>query len=79
MNKEETTVVAKSATSGPYIPPAKLRMLQNNVNDKNSEAYQRMNWERLKKKINGQVNRVNSANIVEVSRTILQENVLLGK
>lgn len=77
--KEKSSAMAVTRTSGPYIPPAKLRMMQDQISDKNSEAYQRLNWERLKKKINGQVNRVNSANIVEVARTLLQENVLLGK
>ncbi|KAI1714836.1 MA3 domain-containing protein [Ditylenchus destructor] len=63
-----------------YIPPAKLRMMMQQQNaDKNSEAYQRMNWDRLKKKIHGQVNRVNVANIVDVVRTLLQENVMRGK
>ena len=40
-------------TGGAYIPPAKLRMMQKNITDKSSEAYQRLAWEALKKSING--------------------------
>lgn len=42
-------------TGGAYIPPAKLKMMQEQISDKNSEQYQRINWERLKKRIHGQV------------------------
>lgn len=64
---------------GAYIPPAKLRMMQAQISDKSSEEYQRLNWENLKKKINGQVNRVNVSNIIDVARTLLQENIVRGK
>ena len=43
---------------GAYIPPAKLRMMQAQVQDKNSVAYQRIAWEALKKSINGLINKV---------------------
>lgn len=42
-------------TGGAYIPPAKLKMMQEQISDKNSELYQRLDWERLKKRIHGQV------------------------
>lgn len=42
-------------TGGAYIPPAKLKMMQEQISDKNSEMYQRLDWERLKKRIHGQV------------------------
>uniref|UniRef100_A0A1I7Z732 MI domain-containing protein n=1 Tax=Steinernema glaseri TaxID=37863 RepID=A0A1I7Z732_9BILA len=61
---------------GAYIPPAKLRMLQGQMVDKNSEESQRVNWERLKKKIHGQVNKVNAGNVVRVVRDLLKENVV---
>lgn len=70
---------ALTRAGGAYIPPARLRMMQAELSDKSSEAYQRMVWERLKKTVHGQVNRVNKANIVEVVRTLLKENVLRGK
>uniref|UniRef100_A0A914WI86 Lethal protein 858 n=1 Tax=Plectus sambesii TaxID=2011161 RepID=A0A914WI86_9BILA len=69
----------KNRTGGAYIPPAKLKMLQEQIADKNSEEYQKMNWERLKKKIHGQVNKVNVGNLVSVVRELLQENIIRGK
>ena len=45
-------------TGGAYIPPAKLRMMQAQLTDKSSEAFQRLAWEALKKSINGLINKV---------------------
>ncbi|PAV62982.1 hypothetical protein WR25_03874 [Diploscapter pachys] len=78
-NKENTVDLLRNRTGGAYIPPAKLRMLQEQIQDKSSEQYQRMNWERLKKKLHGLVNRVNVANLVQIVRELLQENVIRGK
>ncbi|KAI6172776.1 MI domain-containing protein [Aphelenchoides besseyi] len=67
-------------SGGAYIPPAKLRMMQQQLStDKNSDAYQRMNWELLKKHIHGQVNKVNVENIVEIVRVLLQKNMIRGR
>ena len=78
---EQTTPVdlLRSKTGGAYIPPAKLKQMQEQIANKNSEQYQRMNWERIKKKIHGQVNKVNVGNIVDVVRELLQENIIRGK
>jgi len=40
-------------TGGAYIPPAKLRLMQEQITDKASPAFQRLAWEALKKSING--------------------------
>ena len=32
-------------TGGAYIPPAKLQMMQAQITDKSSDAYQRIAWE----------------------------------
>lgn len=48
-------------TGGAYIPPARLRMMQEGITDKSSVAYQRIAWEALKKSINGLVNKVKSS------------------
>ena len=48
-------------TGGAYIPPARLRMMQEGIKDKSSVAYQRIAWEALKKSINGLVNKVRKA------------------
>ncbi|KAE9549955.1 hypothetical protein FO519_006834 [Halicephalobus sp. NKZ332] len=64
---------------GAYIPPARLKMMMEQSMDKSGEQYQRMNWDRLKKRVHGQVNKVNITNIVQVVRELLQENVIRGK
>lgn len=80
----------RTRAGGAYIPPAKLKLMQEQIGDKvrfdfrishfqSSEQYQRMNWERLKKKIHGQVNKVNVGNLVNVVREMLQENIIRGK
>ncbi|XP_066136866.1 pre-mRNA-splicing factor CWC22 homolog [Saccopteryx bilineata] len=66
-------------TGGAYIPPAKLRMMQEQITDKNSLAYQRMSWEALKKSINGLINKVNISNIGIIIQEILQENIVRGR
>ncbi|XP_029418410.1 pre-mRNA-splicing factor CWC22 homolog [Nannospalax galili] len=66
-------------TGGAYIPPAKLRMMQEQITDKNSLAYQRMSWEALKKSINGLINKVNISNISIIIKELLQENIVRGR
>ncbi|KAJ1658093.1 pre-mRNA-splicing factor cwc22 [Dispira simplex] len=64
---------------GAYIPPAKLRMMQQQVTTRTSEAYQRLNWEALKKRINGTINKVNTANIKFIIPELLGENLVRGR
>ncbi|XP_056391045.1 pre-mRNA-splicing factor CWC22 homolog [Hyla sarda] len=66
-------------TGGAYIPPAKLRMMQEQITDKSSLAYQRMSWEALKKSINGLINKVNVSNIGNIIQELLQENIIRGR
>lgn len=66
-------------TGGAYIPPAKLRMMQEQITDKNSLAYQRMSFEALKKSINGLINKVNISNISIIIQELLQENIVRGR
>ena len=65
--KKDTGLLG-SKTGGAYIPPAKLRMMQQSITDKASEAYQRLAWEALKKSINGLINKVNSPNIAVICK-----------
>ncbi|XP_007069831.2 pre-mRNA-splicing factor CWC22 homolog [Chelonia mydas] len=76
--KEELDPIL-TRTGGAYIPPAKLRMMQEQITDKNSLAYQRMSWEALKKSINGLVNKVNVSNIENIIHELLQENIVRGR
>ncbi|KAK5860946.1 hypothetical protein PBY51_022384 [Eleginops maclovinus] len=76
--KEEIDPIL-TRTGGAYIPPAKLRMMQQQITDKSSLAYQRMSWEALKKSINGLINKVNVSNIVFIIQELLQENIVRGR
>lgn len=68
-----------SKTGGAYIPPAKLRMMQAEITDKTSAAYQRIAWEALKKSIHGYINKVNTSNIGIIARELLHENIVRGR
>ena len=76
--KKDTGLLG-SKTGGAYIPPAKLRMMQQSITDKASEAYQRLAWEALKKSINGLINKVNSPNIAVIVRELFAENIVRGR
>ncbi|OTF69958.1 hypothetical protein BLA29_001735, partial [Euroglyphus maynei] len=86
-NKEKTKSASMDAsnqdirtkTGGAYIPPAKLRMMQQNISDKNSEAYQRLAWESLKKSINGLINKVNVSNIAFIVKELFAVNLIRGR
>uniref|UniRef100_A0A8C3VSY3 Pre-mRNA-splicing factor CWC22 homolog n=1 Tax=Catagonus wagneri TaxID=51154 RepID=A0A8C3VSY3_9CETA len=77
--KKEEQDPLLTRTGGAYIPPAKLRMMQEQITDKNSLAYQRMSWEALKKSINGLINKVNISNIGIIIQELLQENIVRGR
>lgn len=77
--KKEELDPLLTRTGGAYIPPAKLRMMQEQITDKNSLAYQRMSWEALKKSINGLINKVNISNISIIIQELLQENIVRGR
>ncbi|KAJ3317105.1 pre-mRNA-splicing factor cwc22 [Boothiomyces sp. JEL0866] len=66
-------------TGGTYIPPAKLRQMQQQITDKTSEDYQRLTWEALKKSLNGLINKVNVSNIKEIVPEIFSENLIRGR
>ncbi|CAG9530643.1 unnamed protein product [Cercopithifilaria johnstoni] len=76
---KKDTDLLHTRTGGAYIPPAKLKMMQEQISDKNSEVYQRLDWERLKKRIHGQVNKANASNLINVIRDLLRENVIRGR
>ncbi|XP_037958134.1 pre-mRNA-splicing factor CWC22 homolog isoform X2 [Teleopsis dalmanni] len=79
-DRERNTVkLLTSRTGGAYIPPAKLRMMQDKITDKSSAAYQRIAWEALKKSIHGYINKVNVDNIAIITRELLRENIVRGR
>ncbi|KAH9388312.1 pre-mRNA-splicing factor cwc22 [Tyrophagus putrescentiae] len=70
----------RNKTGGAYLPPAKLRLLQEDITDKDGEAYQRLAWEGLKKRINGLINKVNITNISSmVKKELFAVNLLRGR
>jgi pre-mRNA-splicing factor CWC22 len=54
----EQKVLINTRAGGVYIPPARLREMQQTITDKSSKEYQRITWEALKKSINGLINKV---------------------
>lgn len=79
VSEKKTVDLLTSKTGGAYIPPAKLRMMQAQITDKSSEAYQRIAWEALKKSIHGHINKINTSNIGLITRELLRENIVRGR
>jgi pre-mRNA-splicing factor CWC22 len=77
--QKKTVDLLTSRTGGAYIPPAKLRMMQAQITDKSSAAYQRIAWEALKKSVHGHINKVNTGNIAIIVRELLKENIIRGR
>ena len=77
--ERKTVDLLTSKTGGAYIPPAKLRLMQQEITDKSSAAYQRIAWEALKKSIHGHINKINTSNIGIISRELLHENIVRGR
>nr|CAD7430048.1 unnamed protein product [Timema monikensis] len=78
-SQKKTVDLLTSKTGGAYIPPAKLRMMQAQITDKSSAAYQRIAWEALKKSIHGHINKINTSNIGIIVRELFKENVVRGR
>lgn len=65
---------------GAYVPPFKLaRLLSEASKDKNSEEYQRLSWEALRKSIYGLINKVNASNVKHILPELFSENLIRGK
>lgn len=77
--KKEYDELLSARSGGRYVPPARLRELQQQITDKTSKEYQRMAWEALKKSINGLINKVNSSNIKHIVPELFAENLVRGK
>ena len=68
----------KLKTGGVYMPPHKMRAAQAEM-DKGDEKVQRMQWDALKKSINGLINKVNTSNIKNIVPEIFGENLVRGR
>lgn len=71
--------MVNTRTGGAYIPPARLRMMQAQITDKSSMAFQRLAWEALKKSIHGHINKINVGNIGIIIKELLKENIVRGR
>lgn len=70
---------ALTRAGGAYIPPHRLRQMQQQITDKSGEAYQRITWEALKKSINGLINKINTSNIKMIVPELFGENLVRGR
>ncbi|RGB34802.1 MIF4G-domain-containing protein [Rhizophagus diaphanus] len=75
----EQKVLVNTRAGGVYIPPARLREMQQTITDKSSKEYQRITWEALKKSINGLINKVNTSNIKNIVFELFNENLIRGR
>lgn len=78
--RAEFAKLLNTRSGGVYIPPARLRAMQQAASaDKSSPEYQRLSWDALRKSITGIVNRVNVANIKLVVPELFAENLIRGR
>ncbi|OZJ01511.1 Pre-mRNA-splicing factor cwc22 [Bifiguratus adelaidae] len=77
--ENQTDLIDITRTGGRYIPPHRLRAMQQQLTDKSSKEYQRITWEALKKSINGLINKVNTANIKQIIPDLFEENLIRGR
>ena len=78
--RAEFAKLANTRSGGVYVPPARLRAMQEAAAaDKSSQEYQRLSWDALRKSITGIVNRVNIANIKQVVPELFAENLIRGR
>jgi len=77
--EERKALMTTTRTGGAYIPPARLRMMQEQITDKSSVEYQRIAWEALKKSINGLINKVTASNIKAILPELFGENLVRGR
>jgi pre-mRNA-splicing factor CWC22 len=80
--KAEFAKLTNTRSGGVYIPPARLRAMQQAAvasGDKSSPEYQRLSWDALRKSITGIVNRVNITNIKQIVPELFSENLIRGR
>lgn len=77
--EEEYKKLLAYKSGGRYVPPAKLKALLDQINfDKNSKEFQKIQWEKLKKNINGSINKANISNLKTVVVGLFQVNLNRG-
>ncbi|KAJ2082900.1 pre-mRNA-splicing factor cwc22 [Coemansia sp. RSA 988] len=76
-----SATAARLVASGRYIPPALKRKLMAGSVGKGdaNEVRQREYWDQLKKRINGPINKINTANINEIVVELFGANLVRGR
>jgi pre-mRNA-splicing factor CWC22 len=78
--RAEFAKLLNTRSGGVYIPPARLRAMQEAASsNKSSPEYQRLAWDALRKSITGIVNRVNVTNIKMIVPELFSENLIKGR
>jgi pre-mRNA-splicing factor CWC22 len=78
----EEEIIKKSMINvigGTYVPPHKRKRAETQVSDKKSIEYQRLNWDALKKSINGLINKVNISNVKDIIADLFKENLVRAR
>ncbi|PKS06845.1 hypothetical protein jhhlp_006921 [Lomentospora prolificans] len=83
MLKAEYQKLLDMRSGGTYIPPARLRALQAQIQQDTSaegaRLKQKLHWEALKKSITGIINKVNLGNIKSLVPELFEENLVRGR
>ncbi|KAL2104666.1 hypothetical protein VUR80DRAFT_9909 [Thermomyces stellatus] len=83
MLKSEYQKLLDMRSGGTYIPPARLRALQAQIqedtSDEGARLKQKLHWEALKKSITGIINKVNLGNIKALVPELFEENLVRGR
>lgn len=81
--KSEYQKLLDMRSGGTYIPPARLRALQAQIqedtSDEGTRLRQKLHWEALKKSITGIINKVNLGNIKQLVPELFEENLVRGR
>ncbi|SPO00514.1 related to CWC22 - involved in mRNA splicing [Cephalotrichum gorgonifer] len=81
--KAEYQKLMDMRSGGTYIPPARLRALQAQIQedttDEGARLRQKLHWEALKKSITGIINKVNLGNIKALVPELFEENLIRGR
>ena len=77
--KSDTSLKLSAVTGGRYIPPGRLKMMQERITDKSSTEYQMLSWNALKRSINGIINKSNVSNITSIVEELFSENLIRGR
>lgn len=78
--RQEYQRLKEMRSGGRYVPPAKLRALEEKLKlTQSPEESQRAQWDSLKKSLNSLINKVNHNNIKGIVQEIFKHNLIRGR